>query len=626
MAASPTRTSTPTSKVLHGLFEVHPPPSGTAWLAQRAAVCMAVPILAGWWLGDITAGLMGVLGAFTSMYGRGRPYISRAQHLGLVAVAFAVMVALGMSVPKIGWAVVITVAAVAAVATWLSNALQLGQPGAYLFTLACATGTAISASHLSPVKAALLVFCGGALAWIVHMSGALLAPRGPERKAVASAAQAVIAYINAVGSAQEPAARDRAASALHTASSVVVTQQPIYSRPNRTIARLRALSSELNLRFAEAMGAAGRQQAPPPGLLDQTRALASQAEGKEGSTEVSGNVEALRRPSAFAALAEALQPGSNSLRIIIRVGVAAIAVGSLAAAVHIERAYWAVAAAVLVLHQGFDWPHMVRRSVERTAGTWAGLLLAGAILMVHPQGVWLVLTMMAMQFAVQMLIPSSYALAAIFITGLAFTIVGAGHRLTDPGSYLLARGVDTLAGCLMAMLVFRLIPPLAATPQIPELLVRTLRAVDAVVEHASRGSVITPAAKKARKELQWACFALAHGYEDSRGATPCQRHTAEQMCPATAATERLAYRTLSMCWQMEQHGDFVPSDFAASISADDRARVHATLEDYIACIRNNTKPSRPGPLPKMLESDLLHLYECLVREPQAVPALRAAAT
>ena len=587
---------------------------------------MAVPILVGLWLGDIAAGLMGVIGGFTSMYGSGRPYISRAQHLGVVAVALAILVPLGMVVSSIGWAVVVVVAAVAVVSTWLSNALQLGQPGAYVFTLACAAGTAIPAAHLSPAKAALFVFCGGAFAWIVHMSGALFTPRGPERKAVASAAQAVIAYINAVGSAQEPAARDRAATALHTSSTVMVTQQPIHGRADSTIARLRALGSQLNLRFAEAVEAAGRHQAIPAGLLDQTRALAAEVKCKDESAEISASAEALRRPSAFAALAQALQPGSNSLRIILRVGVASIVVGSLAAAVHIERAYWAIAAAVLMLHQGFDWLRMVQRSVERTVGTWVGLLLAGAILMVHPQGIWLALTMLALQFAVQMLIRSSYALAAIFITGLAFTIVGGGHPLPNPGSYLLARGVDTLAGCLVALLVFRLIPPLAVTPQIPELLIRTLRAVDAAVEHAARGSVITPAAKQARKELQWASFALAHGYEDSLVATASQRRTAEQVWPAVAATERLAYRTLSMCWNMEQRDGSPSSDSAASISAEGRASINATLEDYVDCIRNDTKPSHPGPLPKPLESDLLNLYECLVRAPQAVPAVRAAVT
>ncbi len=586
---------------------------------------MAVPLVTGWWFSDLYAGLMGVLGAFTAMYGSGRPYLSRAEHLGVVVIALTILVPLGMVVSKTAWAVVLAVAAVAVIATWLSNALQLGPPGAYMFTLVFAAGTAIPAAGVSPAKAALFVFCGGAFAWIVNMSGALFAPRGPERKAVATAAKAVIAYINALGTAQEPAARDRAAMALHTSSAVMVTQQPVHPRPNATVSRLRAISSELNLQFAKALAAASRKQKPSPQVLERTKALASQVQSKQESAEVAVAAEALRRPSAFSALAEALQPGSNSLRIILRVGIASVVVGGIAAAVHIERTYWAVAAAVLVLHQGFDWPHTLRRSVERTVGTWLGLILASAILLVHPQGIWLAVTLLALQFAVQLLVPSSYALAAIFITGLAFTIVGGAHPLPDPVSYLLARGVDTLAGCLTALIAFRLLPPRAVTPQIPELLVRTISAVDEAVEHASRGSVITPAARKARKDLQWASFALAHGYEDSLVATSSEKSTAEQIWPTIAATERLAYRTLSMCWQMEQHGGAVPPGSASAISADDRARVHATLEDYIACIRNNTEPSHPGPLPRALERDLLHLYECLVHERQVVPELRKAA-
>ena len=613
----------PASKLLHGMFEVHRPPPGTALRAMRAGLCMTLPLLAGWWLGNMIAGLMAVLGAFTSMYGSGRPYFSRAQHLGVVVIALAILVPLGMSVSKIAWAVVLVVAGVAVIAAWLSNALQLGQPGAYVFTLACAAGTAIPSVGLSLIKVAFFVFCGGAFAWLVHMSGALFAPRGPERKAVASAAKAVVAYINAVGSAQEAAARDRAAKALHTSSSVMVTQQPVHARPNPTVSRLRAISSELNLRFAEALGAASRKQKPSAELIERTKTLAAQVESKQESEAVSVPTEALRRPGAFAALAEALQPGSNTLRIIIRVGVASVVVGTIAAAVHIERAYWAVSAAVLVLHQGFDWPHTLRRSIERTVGTWIGLVLASLILLVHPQGVWLALTMLALQFAVQMLIPSSYTLAAVFITGLAFTIVGGVHPLPDPGSYLLARGVDTLAGCLVALIVFRLIPPRAVTQQIPDQIIRTLQAVDAAVEHASRGSVVTPEARKVRDELEWASFALAHGYDDSLLATATQKATVEQVWPTVAATERLAYRTLSMCWQLEKQGGSVPPDSAAAISSDDRARIHATIEDYIACIRNNTEPSPLGPLPRALERDLQHLHECLVLERQVVPTLRA---
>ena len=63
--------------------------------ALRAAACMAVPALIGWLAGDLASGLMATIGAFTSLYGSGRPYLNRGVHLGVVAVCFALAVALG---------------------------------------------------------------------------------------------------------------------------------------------------------------------------------------------------------------------------------------------------------------------------------------------------------------------------------------------------------------------------------------------------------------------------------------------------------------------------------------------------------------------------------------------------
>ncbi len=72
---------------------------------------------------------MASIGGFTALYGSGRPYRSRAVELALIALAFAVGVGVGIWVAPIGWAVVIAVAAIAMIATWLSNALQIrGRP------------------------------------------------------------------------------------------------------------------------------------------------------------------------------------------------------------------------------------------------------------------------------------------------------------------------------------------------------------------------------------------------------------------------------------------------------------------------------------------------------------------
>lgn len=311
---------------------------------------------------------------------------------------------------------------------------------------------------------------------------------------------------------------------------------------------------------------------------------------------------------------EALQPGSNSMRVIVRVGVAAVLVGALAAIFHFERAYWAVAATVLMLHQGFDWLRMLQRSIERLLGTWVGLLLAGAILILHPQGWWLVLTIMALQFTIEMLVMRNYALAVVFITGSALTIAGGGHPVDSPASYLWARGIDTLMGCVLAIIVFRLIPPRSTTRQLPEQLARVLRAVADTTSHLAHGEVTVPEARKSRRELQLASFALTHAYEDSLAASRAQRFAAEEWWPAIAAVERLAYRTLSTCWALEQLGTEAARESAAAMFANDGAeRVRGAIDGFIAAIFGGSVLPPLPPLPHVLETELVDLGECLQR-------------
>jgi uncharacterized membrane protein YccC len=606
-------TSRPYLRVLRGLFEFRPAPPHRWMFALRAAICMGVPILTGWLMGNTPAGLMASIGGFTSLYGSGRPYLSRARHLGAIALAFALAVTLGLSVAPSPWLVVIAVASIAMIATWLSNALQIGPPGAYLFTLACAAGTAMP-NPPPPMEAGMLVLGGGMFAWLVQMGGALFNPRGPERNAVSAAANAVRAYIDALGKPHAGAMRQRAAHALHNAWSVLVTQQPVAPRAGGELSRLRALNRELHLVFATALGAATRDERPPPGLAAEARALAARVRDREARIADTDSVP-LGHPRASEALMESLRPGSNSFRVIVRVGIAAFTVGILGAALHFERAYWAVAATVLMLHQGFDWLRMLQRSIERLIGTWIGLALAGAILWWYPQGIWLALTIMALQFTIEMLVLRNYALAAVFITGAALTIASGGQRIDDPAPYLLARGLDTLAGCAMALLVFRLIPPIAPARQIPLQLIRALSAIRAAIPHMAHGTVTNAAARAARRDVHRASFALTAAFEESVTASHAERRSAEVLWPVIAAVERLADRTLSTCWAFERLGEPAAREAAASMFAGDSERnALSAIEGCLAALRNEHAPPPLPDLPQVLAQEIQGLHECLVRE------------
>ena len=219
---------TPISNPIRQLFVVQSVPR--RWpFALRAAICVAVPVLVGWAVGDVAAGLIATIGGFTALYGSGRPYLNRAVHLAVIAVSLALSVALGNWAAEVWWAGVLTVSAIAVAAVLLCNALLVGPPGAYMFVLACAAGIGAAHEHLAPWRVGLLVLAGGAFAWLVHMSGALIRFRGPEKSAVAAAAESVAGFIEAVGSSGEVSSRHRAAVALHQSWSVLVN----FSRSTR---------------------------------------------------------------------------------------------------------------------------------------------------------------------------------------------------------------------------------------------------------------------------------------------------------------------------------------------------------------------------------------------------------
>jgi uncharacterized membrane protein YccC len=212
---------------------------------------------------------------------------------------------------------------------------------------------------------------------------------------------------------------------------------------------------------------------------------------------------------------------------------------------------------VLVLHDGYDWRRTVQRGLERFAGTWLGLLLAAAVLALRPQGWWLVATIMLLQFMIEMLVVRSYALAVVAITAMALLIASGGNPVSDVGALLLARGVDTTVGCLLGIAVYAFVKPRAATARVRDELIATLGATQAVVAHLKAGTVTSVDARVARRALQHRVFVLAETFEAGVGGTAHERAEAEQIWPDVAATQRLAYEALSICWKQE-HGEAQP--------------------------------------------------------------------
>lgn len=241
-------------------------------------------------------------------------------------------------------------------------------------------------------------------------------------------------------------------------------------------------------------------------------------------------------------------------RIALRVGAAALVAGAVGAGLGLERPYWAAAAAVLILHQGFSWVRALQRGLERTFGTMLGLFVAATLMWLQPLGLTLIGCIVALQFVGQLFALTNYALAVFFFTPMALLMTTAANQSSfEINQLLVARGLDTIIGCGIGLAV------LLATYRTESVTARsalsqTLGAANSVLPFLSRGDVTTAEARVARRRLRFAAFDLVQLYEEQAGGTARARKEADRTWPAIV-TQRLAFRILAACWEIEAAGD-----------------------------------------------------------------------
>lgn len=597
----------PPAVSLSAMFRLRPGPV-RFYFAARAGLAMGLCAAAGWLLGAEALGLLATLGAFAALYGSGRPYRHRAALLAVIGAGFVVCVAGGVWAAGAAslWPGVLLAAGIACVAAFLCSALNVGPPGAYLFTLACAAGTNMHAQASHARIVALCVAAGAAVAWVLQMAGALWRPRWPEEKSLQAAANSVATYIEASKDGEADLQRHATALALHEAWLNLVARQPGTAQPNDRLHRLRALSRELHRIFGAAIATAG-SAARDPQAAAKARAIAAQA---EDPPPVPAD-DALYKPLAYISSREmlllSLRPGSTPMRIALRVGAAALMAGAIGASLGLDRAYWAIAASVLMLYQGLDLTRALQRGVERTLGTFVGLVLAAGLLALHPQGLALAAIVMALQFVIELVVARNYALATLFITPIALVLAEAANPSLSIGALLVDRGVDTLIGCLVGLVVLYA-SARRSDRELHGAMDETLATARSLLRLLAAGDVTSDAARHARSRLRNAAVDMMLLYEETVGNGGRARADAERLWPAIVAAQRLAFRILAACWDMEATGaravgageidSLVAALDAARADADTGARkgfLWPEIATLRAALASASSPQRPGP-------------------------------
>ncbi|MQY19085.1 hypothetical protein NRB20_21690 [Nocardia sp. RB20] len=528
---------------LRGAFRMRP--VADTW--RRSAVCgliaLGVPEVVLVATGHLPLAFYTCAGGLCALYGHGLPYAARARALGWVVFGMVAGVGVALTTAGLTDSAVVRVlvlALLAGVCKLVCDAARIGPPGNVIFTFI------ISAAGFLPVRLAEvpahleLVLAGGVLAWVVCMAPALVRPHAPERLAVARALAATARLVRLpAGDPAVARARYDVAAASHTAWHTV---RLIPGDTPRRIAESAGLSRLLVRAESLAAAAQSDPSAPDrpvlptaaasfgePDPLDRAAAAdrltewAQVLRGGHRVPEVDFLIDeqdqirgiAMQRdvaaaPSGVQRVLRAFRPSSPGFQLALRVAVGAAAAGLVSIALGVNRPYWAVmtAAVLIVANTALSWHRTVQRLVGNLIGV--GLFTALVPLTAHP--VALVVVALTCQLIVEATISRNYWVASVFITPMALVMVEfagvqpAGHLALD-------RWLDTCVGAAVAVLICFAVPNKRAFDRVG----LALRELDAVLARAREALRTGRADNDVRRRLKAALVEVRESADIAAG-------------------------------------------------------------------------------------------------------------
>ncbi|MFD6032071.1 FUSC family protein [Cellulosimicrobium funkei] len=399
------------------------PADATLAAALRCGAAVALAIAVPGLLGRPDLAAFASLGALTSLYGRYDPYRRRAALLATVGTLMTGTIAAFTLLAAAGAPALVTTAAVAllaAGATAFCLLVRTGPPGATIVVFAAGAGLAGAPTLADVAPRALAAAFGALLAGLVCTAGVLVRPTAPARLAVRRAADAVRA-------AERPGAPENAAHAARGA-----------------VARARDVLAD------DASWWRTRDAVP---------ALAAELDAVEEALDASGAPRGDTGPAVRTTLrAQARSRAAGPWRLpTVRVGVAGLVAGAVAAVAGLGHAAWATMGSTAVL-QGESTRHAVVRALQRGAGTVAGALLAWPLL-AAPLGFWgTAAVVVVLQTVTETIVGRHYGLAMLTITPMALLMTSLAHP-ADPSALALDRALDTVLGAVVGVLAVVLVHP-----------------------------------------------------------------------------------------------------------------------------------------------------------------------
>lgn len=583
--------------------------------AIGTGICSAFPVIIGLLTNHMQLGLLGVVGSFSYLYVFNEPYAIRAKKILFVAIGISLSVALGSLLAEYHFLVIIVVALIGMIATFIFGILKISGPAAVFFVLSFIMTTGMPVEHSAVFERSMVVLTSGVFSWLVSLVGWIVKPHEPEIRAVRNVYLALEKYgelINQNNTNNINNMRQQVVNLLNE-SEEIISIAYLPWKNSYFFNRLVLLNEQANRLFLEMLELHTNKNVKIPDLIiEEIKKLTIGIDLKDGEKiNISKIPEELREdyykliqtiydieaiinlPLTYIGRSVKISKTSFTTKVLaclnkdsvvfvnsIKYGIILAVATIIAFMFPFVRPYWVTLSCATVM-LGATIQSTFHRAIQRSCGTILGLIVGMIIFKFNPEGIALIVTIMCLTGFTELFIVKNYALAVAFITPNALLIAENSTQIHNFVYFGTARIIDIVLGALIALIGTYILGRRSASSRLSNLIKKLIDNESKVLSLISNMNVreFNKELKNEKEKMQINLMNLKVGYNTALGEIPSNKEKLETMWPVIFSLEHICYLIDNLCI----------SELDLSLSKDTIKNILDILNDVKAVIDGKQK-------------------------------------